>query len=202
MSSLKASNAGSQSVALKLRILQIESLEQFQLFSEGIAALLNIYQSRLRDDFSPNTLQYFVQNTQTYIPWLWVLTDDADTYSEKRMTKTTEFNVYAIACLSDISPGRHAYMHGASHPAIRRHPTITELGCWILNVAFHQLKVRKVKAEIEASNLGAKGFCRRMGFTREAHFQQDIRINGKWEDILVYSLTAEKFQIPFPSISS
>lgn len=194
MSSFKASSAGLQPALLNLRIRQIESVEQFQRFSEGIAALLKIHQPRLQDDFSPPDLQQLVQNTQTYLPWLWVLTEDVEFKKEKPFNSETDLPVYGLACLSDIIPGRHAYVHGASHPTIRRHPAIPELGHWVLNVAFHQLKVRKVKAEIEANNRGAKGYCRRLGFVREAHFQKDIRINGQWQDVLIYSLFAEKFQ--------
>jgi len=201
MSSFKASSAGLQSAPLKLRIRQIESVEQFQPFSAGITALLQFHQSTLRDDFSQQDIQQLVQNTLTYVPWLWVLTDDAEFPKEKPLNSTTGFSVYGLACLSDIIPGRHAYVHGASHPAIRRHPAISELGHWVLYVAFQQLKVRKVKAEIEANNWGAKGYCRRMGFVREAHFRQDIRINGQWQDVLVYSLFAEKFQPLSPEIS-
>jgi len=192
----------------KFRILQVQSLDQFQQFATGILDLLSLYQSVLRDDFSdPNPAQ-LLRNTSTYAPWLWLLVEDLQEPHESMDAPGTENNtnasiteklmsasptVYGLASLSDIIPGRHAFLHGVAHPGIRRHPAVFGLGELVLRVAFNELKVHKVKAEIEAGNPGAQGYCRRMGFVREAHFKSDNRINGQWQDVLVYSLFAEQF---------
>jgi L-amino acid N-acyltransferase YncA len=172
-----------------LRIQTIQDERQFQRFEQGIRDLLHIYQPILCDDFCGGGLDLLVRNTSTYLPWLWLLTDEQDT-------------VYALGSLSHIIPGRQAYLHGVSHPAIRRNPAIHQLGNQILHIAFNLLGVRKVKAEIEGNNLGAKGFCRHMGFTREAHFRQDNCIGGQWQDVLVYSLFAENFKTDIAAIPS
>lgn len=170
-----------------LGIRHIQDLQQFQKFEPGIRALLEIYQSVLLDDFCDPNLDYLVSNSSTYLPWFWLLTDEQNT-------------VYAMASLSHIIPGRHAYLHGVSHPKIRRNPALSQLGNWVVNVAFQSLGVHKVKAEIEGNNLGAKGFCRRMGFKKEAHFRQDNSIGGQWQDVLVYALFAKQFKPQFNEI--
>jgi RimJ/RimL family protein N-acetyltransferase len=164
-----------------LRICHIQEITQFQRFETSIRALIEHYQAILWDDFSGPNPESLVSNLATYCPWLWLLIDD-------------QAHVYAIAGFSDIIPNRHAFLHGVSHPTIRKNTALNQLGHFILNEAFDNLGLHKVKAEIEANNLGAKGFCRRMGFTREAHFRQDNRIGGQWQDVLVYSLFAEQFK--------
>ena len=163
-----------------LFILQIQSTEDFARFESSLDHLLQHYQSTLLDDFCDRNPGMLVKNTSTYMPWLWIVTD-------------ANHQVHGMASLSDIIIGRQAYVHGVSHPRIRKHPIVHQLGALVLQVAFETLKVHKVKAEIEANNRGALGYCRRMGFTREAHFKQDNRLNGQWEDVLIYSLFVEQF---------
>jgi hypothetical protein len=198
----------------QLRILQVETVEQFQQFEAGILDLLSTYQSVFLDDFCEPNPMTLVNNTRTYLPWLWLLVEEdrpsnphhsngsAVACSDEALKncttkncpiKITKKTVYGLACLSDVIPGRHAFVHGVSHPKIRRHPAISMLGKHVPDVAFNTLNVHKVKAEIEANNVGAIGYCRRMGFVHEAHFKQDNCIAGQWQDVLVYSLFAERF---------
>jgi hypothetical protein len=170
-----------------LKVFRVQSQNDFQLYELGIMALLKRFQSVLLDDFTAGGVQHLVDNTRGYCPWLWLLVS-ADPEPSAR--------VYGLIALSDIIPGRHAFVHGVSHPEIRKHPAIHQLAREVLSVAFHDLKVHKVKAEIEADNLGAKGFCRRMGFTCEAQFRQDNKLGGQWRDVLIYSLLAEQFNPP------
>jgi RimJ/RimL family protein N-acetyltransferase len=170
-----------------LKVFQVQSQNDFQLYELGTMALLKRFQSVLLDDFTAGDVQHLVDNTRGYCPWLWLLVS-ADPEPSAR--------VYGLIALSDIIPGRHAFVHGVSHPEIRKHPAIHQLAREVLSIAFNDLKVHKVKAEIEADNIGAKGFCRRMGFTREAHFRQDNKLGGQWHDVLVYSLLAKQFNPP------
>ena len=174
---------------LPLRQIAINSAAEFERYKPGIQALLTIYQTVLLDDFCNPHPTHLVDNVGTYIPWLWILADPNG-------------RIDAVAGLSDIIPGRHAYLHGVSHPDTRKHPAVRALGEWVLQVAFAALGVHKVKAEIEANNPGAKGFCRRMGFIREAHFRRDNRVNGQWQDVLVYSLFAEQWRSRRPTVHS
>lgn len=177
---MRISSADEQALPT-LTLWHIQNKDLFQRFKASLQQLLQFYGSVLMDDFCDPNPENLVSNTATYVPWLWLLTDEHE-------------RVYALASLSDIIPGRHAFVHGMSHPAIRKHPAIHALGHLILKEAFCTLGVHKVKAEVEGNNLGAKGFCRRMGFTREAHFQQDNCIGGQWQDVLVYSLFSEQFK--------
>lgn len=162
------------------QIIRIENEGMFRRYEAGIRKLLFIYKDILLDDFCDPNPECLIENTATYLPWLWLAVNQDD-------------EVFALCCLTDVIPGRHVFIHGVSHPKIRRHPVITEISKNAIRLAFEHLGVHKVKAEIEASNLGARGFCLRMGFVPEGRFHQDNRVGGQWEDVLVYSLFREKF---------
>ncbi len=160
-------------------IVQVCSRADFQRYRLGIAALLARYRHVL---LSPATgsPENLLENTASTMPWLWLLAEG--------------LTVYAIAALSDVEPQRHAYIHGVSHPSMRRNPRIPELIRHMGRLAFGPWQLLKIKAEFEADNLGAKGFCRRFGFVREGFYRRDIRIGGVLKDVVVASLTAERFE--------
>ncbi|HEY9687690.1 MAG TPA: GNAT family protein [Coleofasciculaceae cyanobacterium] len=164
----------------ELTIHQIHTPTEFTRYESGIRRLLFLFRETLLDDFCDPEPEMLVRNTASYLPWLWLLVD-------------SENQVLALACLTEIIPGRHAYVHGVSDPAIRKHPGISMLAETMLSCAFETLGVNKVKAEIEATSLGAKGFCLKMGFTREGCLRRDNRIRGQWRDVLIYSLFAERY---------
>ncbi len=179
--------------------LRLETPERFERYRAGIQSLLACYQPVLLDDFSLPSKEanpesatdlsgWLTENTRSCLPWVWVLHD-------------TGQNLYALAALSQVIPGRHAYLHGVSHPEWptpqdsprQRQAVLTRFAQTVLKDAFHTGGFQKIKAEFEADNQGARGFCLRMGFSREACFKQDNRIRGQWRDVAVYSLFRKGF---------
>lgn len=173
-----------------LRIEHLINPEQFETHRSGIQQLLALYSGILMDDFSqpssdetePNSavVELLSDNTQSCLPRVWIITDE-------------QRHVAAIATLSHVIPGRHAFIHGVTHPAIRKQPIITHLAHQIFHYGFGTLGLLKIKAEFEADNRGATGFCRRLGFVREALFRQDNSVDGKLRDVAIYSLFSERF---------
>jgi len=179
--------------------IRLETPARFERHRAGIQSLLACYQSILLDDFSlppreaspeaaTDLSGWLTENTSSCLPWVWVLHDAGQ-------------NLYALAVLSQVIPGRHAYLHGVSRPdwpvsqASPRHrqAVLTRFAQTVLKDAFDTGDFHKIKAEFEADNLGARGFCLRMGFSREACFKRDNRIRGQWRDVAVYSLFRERF---------
>lgn len=159
-------------------ITQLCSPADLARYAPGMEALLARYRHIL---LSPATggADNLLANTASTMPWLWVLAADEA--------------VYAIGALADIEPGRHAWIHGAAHPAMRRHPAIPALFDTMGRRAFDTLGLLKIKAEFEADNPGAKGFCRRFGFVREGYYRRDIRLTGELKDVVVATLSADCF---------
>lgn len=173
------------------KVCRIASLEELTPYQASMGDLLKRYRALLLDDASRSgeaerDARLLLENTAACVPWLWVLTDGA-------------CQVWAIAALSDIQPGRHAFLHGASHPALKRHSgrgggDIERTLLPVLQAAFQELGLLKLKAEFEADNAGAKGFCLRLGFRREALFKADIQVGGRLRDVAIYSLSAQRYR--------
>jgi RimJ/RimL family protein N-acetyltransferase len=172
------------------RVFSISSMEEWAAYQPAIGALLKTYRGILLDDASrtenPDADTCFLmENTAACMPWLWVLADDAG-------------EVWAIAALTDVQPGRHAFLHGVTHPDFRKSADagrdIEQTLLSVLKAAFGPLALLKLKAEFERDNPGAKGFCLRLGFQREALFKADVKLDGRLRDVAIYSLPAHRYQ--------
>lgn len=125
--------------------------------------------------------QILLANLEEQLPYVWIV------YNRQG-------EVVASACLTQVVPGRHAYIHGVRDVEYRKHPALRGLIALIFDTAFSDLRLLKLKAEFEADNRGALGFCRLYGFTREAHFREDIHVQGQLKDVVVYSLFYVTYQ--------
>lgn len=167
-------------------VRQIQTPLDLTPYHSSLLALLKTHHSILLDDVQRTgnvelDAQFLLGNIADYTPWVWLLTDASAT-------------VWGIAALSDIQPGRHAFVHGVSHPALSESADIDRTVFLLTQTAFETLNLLKLKAEFEVNNSGAKGFCLRLGFRREALFKADVQINGQDQDVAIYSLTAEVYR--------
>lgn len=167
-------------------VCQISSPDALTRYASGIRHLLRLHRDTLLDDATRSEsltedVERLWQNTAACMPWLWVFVQ-------------TDQVISAIGALSDLQPGRHAFLHGVSHPAFRGIGCIEQTLRPLLQTAFDELALIKVKAELETHNRGAVGFCRRFGFQREALFRQDIAVGGLLRDVAVYSLSAQRYR--------
>jgi hypothetical protein len=171
---------------MNFQVRRIQSLEDAKPYQESLFRLLETHRHILLDDAqrSDNPQQdsrFLVENTLSAIPYLWLLIDEAN-------------RVWAAGALTDIQPNRHAFLHGISDSVLPEKAWITKTFWRLAKVAFEELKLLKIKAEFEADNRGAKGFCLRLGFQKEALFQHDILVNGELRDVFIYTFPAEKLR--------
>lgn len=167
-------------------VRQIQTPSDLMPYHPSLLVLLKTHHSVLLDDVQRTgnvelDAQFLLENIADYMPWVWLLTDASAT-------------VWGIAALSDIQLGRHAFVHGVSHPALRESADIDRTVFPLTQTAFETLNLLKLKAEFEVNNSGARGFCLRLGFRREALFKADVQINGQHRDVTIYSLTAEVYR--------
>jgi ribosomal-protein-alanine N-acetyltransferase len=59
----------------------------------------------------------------------------------------------------------------------------------VIDVAFGNLKIHRLEADIQPENLPSKRLVEKMGFTREGVSRGFIRINGEWKDHERWALT-------------
>ncbi len=171
----------------KLMVRQLSTLLMFRFYEPGIRHLIEHYKDILLDVSCGESTDVLIHNLQASLPHLWLVVDE-------NATLASEDRVKALVTLTDEIPNRHAFIHGVSHPNVRRHPVLMSAAICVMNYAFDTLNVLKVKAEFEAHNKHAKGFCWRYGFQREGYFKHDNVVQNQLHDVVIYSLKKQRFE--------
>jgi RimJ/RimL family protein N-acetyltransferase len=74
------------------------------------------------------------------------------------------------------------------HPDFSGHGYMTEAAEAVLDIAFGQLGLHRVQAELDPRNLASVALCRRLGLREEAHFVEDVWFKGHWGDTGIYAI--------------
>jgi RimJ/RimL family protein N-acetyltransferase len=74
------------------------------------------------------------------------------------------------------------------HPDFFGHGYAAEAAMAILELAFGELGLHRVRAELDPRNDASIALCRRLGMREEAHFVQDLFFKGEWADTGVYAI--------------
>jgi RimJ/RimL family protein N-acetyltransferase len=156
---------------------QITQPKKLDLWLPQLVCLIFPWIITLQEDHQAFLLEAetLYENLLQQLPYVWIA------YNRQGM-------VIAGAALTQVVPHRHAFLHGIRMLEYRKHPIIRTLTQLVLQEAFTTLGIYKLKAEFEADNRGALGFCRMYGFCKEAHFREDNLIQGQRKDVVVYSL--------------
>lgn len=68
----------------------------------------------------------------------------------------------------------------------------TEAARALLGLAFGELGLHRVIAQLDARNTKSAQLCERLGMRQEAHFVSNELFKGEWSDLLVYALLADE----------
>jgi RimJ/RimL family protein N-acetyltransferase len=74
------------------------------------------------------------------------------------------------------------------HPDFTGRGYATEAASAVLDVAFRQIELHRVHAELDPRNDASIALCIRLGMREEAHFVEDLKFRGGWADTGVYGL--------------
>jgi RimJ/RimL family protein N-acetyltransferase len=74
------------------------------------------------------------------------------------------------------------------HPDFGSQGYMTEAASAVLEVAFTELRLHRVMAELDPRNDGSVALCRRLGLREEAHFVEDLWFKGAWGDTAIYAI--------------
>jgi len=66
--------------------------------------------------------------------------------------------------------------------------------CAVLKLAFGELRLHRVEANIQPSNTRSIALVRRAGFTLEGYSKRYLKIGGRWRDHERWALTKEAFR--------
>jgi RimJ/RimL family protein N-acetyltransferase len=79
------------------------------------------------------------------------------------------------------------------HPDFVGHGFATEAARAVLRVAFEDLRLHRVYAELDPRNDASIAVCKRLGMREEAFFVKDLWFKGDWADTGVYAILREEW---------
>jgi RimJ/RimL family protein N-acetyltransferase len=85
------------------------------------------------------------------------------------------------------------------HPDVAGQGFASEACVVMLGLAFDQLKLHRVIAQMDARNLPSARLAERLGMRREAHHRSSEMFKGEWSDLLVYALLADERHAHHPA---
>jgi RimJ/RimL family protein N-acetyltransferase len=70
---------------------------------------------------------------------------------------------------------------------------MTEAATAVLGIAFDELGLHRVKAELDPRNETSIALCTRLGMRAEAYFVEDLWFKGEWGDTAIYAILAREW---------
>ena len=93
----------------------------------------------------------------------------------------------------DGHDGRQAEIGWVLAPDMQGMGYATEAAEALVRVAFDELGVHRVWAQLDGENDASARICERRGMRREAYFQQGSWFKGQWTDLAVYAVRADEW---------
>jgi RimJ/RimL family protein N-acetyltransferase len=93
----------------------------------------------------------------------------------------------------DGHDGRQAELGWVFSPDVRHNGYATEAARALAQVAFDEVGVHRVWAQLEPANTPSARICERLGMRREALFEQASWFKGEWTDLAIYAVRADEW---------
>jgi len=74
------------------------------------------------------------------------------------------------------------------HPDHHGQGYMSEAARAVLGIAFGEIGVHRVKADLDPRNHSSAALCRRLGMREEAYFVEDLWFKGEWGDTSIYAI--------------
>ena len=119
------------------------------------------------------------------------------TADEDKIILAVEYDGHVIGDLlvrAGQLAGRQAEIGWALHPGYHGRGLATEAAHELLVLAFADLRMHRVFAQLDPRNGASARLCVRLGMRREAYFREDIWFKGEWGDTAVYALLAAEWR--------
>jgi len=87
-----------------------------------------------------------------------------------------------------VQSGNQAEIGYTISPFYQRKGIGSEVVESLINFLFKELPLQKIIAKTDPENIGSIKVLERMGFLKEAHLVQNVKIRGEWKDDLVYAI--------------
>jgi len=91
---------------------------------------------------------------------------------------------------------RNAYLGYWIDADHQKQGLMTEAVAEVTRFAFEQVKLHRVQAAVMPANAGSLRLLDKLGFRREGVSLRYLQIAGKWEDHVIFAVTAEEWRHP------
>lgn len=81
-------------------------------------------------------------------------------------------------------------------PGFQRRGYASEAAALLLDLAFAELGLHRVIAELDPRNAGSVGVCERLGMRHEAHHLEHMWLKGEWTDTGSYAILEREWRTP------
>ena len=98
----------------------------------------------------------------------------------------------------DGHDGRQAEIGWVLAPGVQGRGYATEAARALLRVAFDEVGVNRVWAQLEPQNTASARICERLGMRREALYEQASWFKERWTDLAVYAIRADEWRTASP----
>jgi RimJ/RimL family protein N-acetyltransferase len=82
------------------------------------------------------------------------------------------------------------------HPDFARRGYAAEAARAVLDLAFRQIRLHRVYAELDPRNDASIALCKRLGMREEAFFVKDLWFKGEWADTGIHAILREEWLAP------
>lgn len=94
----------------------------------------------------------------------------------------------------DGHDGRQAEIGWVFAPDMQGQGYATEAARELVRVAFGELGVHRVWAQLDGENTASARICERLGMRREAYFERGSWFKDQWTDLAVYAIRADEWR--------
>lgn len=106
-----------------------------------------------------------------------------------------QFGIYSIKdnsligdCGYCIQTSNQAEIGYTISPPYQRKGIGSEVVKSLIGFLFKEMSILKIIAKTDPENIGSIKILERIGFRKEAHLIQSVKIRGEWKDDLIYSI--------------
>ena len=146
-----------------------------------------LFEPRSRDEVAEKIAKYAIAtNLAVDGDYLQLAVELSDAEGVSRVIGDSYFKLSSI----ENSRGEIGW---TLHPDFMGRGYATEAARAILAVAFEQIGLHRVIAELDPRNDSSLALCLRLGMREEAHFIKDLWFKGDWGDTGMYAILREEW---------
>ena len=190
-----------QNACTRFSIIHVTEPSILDLFQGDILDLLGLYQTVLCSpaDDAAHSVEALYDNIKAACPNCWLAVSGSG-------------HVLSLATLEECARGSTALLHGISAPTsgltvspkdlVKR--AVIQITASILEEGFQARGLQRINAQFDADNHGARGFCLRFGFQKNAQWVPACLGEGKATDPeqALWTLTNQRYwQITRPLLT-